>query len=31
MVYDWLCLYAVKEEGLLVGVEDITRSEGSSR
>jgi len=31
MVYDWLSLYAVEEERSLVGVEDITRSEGSSR
>ena len=31
MVYDWLCLYAVEEEGSLLGAEDNTRSEGSSR
>ena len=31
MVYDGLCMYAVEEEGSLVGVEDNTRSEGSSR
>lgn len=31
MVYERLCLYAMEEEGLLVGVKDNTRSEGSSR
>jgi hypothetical protein len=31
MVYDRLCLYAVEEEGWLVGAEDNVRSEGSSR